>query len=420
MSKINRILDIVDFGSWWKSVPENSDSKSIVQSFFIRSGKPLTKVYHQVFHWFFIMVMSMGTLTGCRRNGSAPTSQPSTGDENSTSTSTTITTTLTPASNYQMTYISTCIDSHDCVYAMNIYDLETDHPRFDPPYLLFKLTKNGIYPQPPITQILWSPDGKQVILNGTGMEGKSDIFISDWSGENWVNITHSPLIEGGANWGVHGQKVFYIGKTDEFGHMRLFSVTTDGKNKEEIFPDTNLYMDEIDAFALSNGTKIAFTQTVSYLDDINAFTLSPDGTNMVFAKTINLTDQLFIVNLNGSNLRQLTWDLNDHFEPQFSPDGEWVLYSQEPGIWSEEQAPNMKDRLFLIRPDGSVKKEILVESLEWIAFCAWSPVGNWIAFMAEESGNYHIYIIRPDGTRLTQVSPSDINASFPAWRAILP
>jgi TolB protein len=46
----------------------------------------------------------------------------------------------------------------------------------------------------------------------------------------------------------------------------------------------------------------------------------------------------------------------------------------------------------------------------------WSPDGGWIAFHAYEGGKYHIYVIRPDGTERRQVSPDDLgNAYFPTW-----
>jgi dipeptidyl aminopeptidase/acylaminoacyl peptidase len=45
----------------------------------------------------------------------------------------------------------------------------------------------------------------------------------------------------------------------------------------------------------------------------------------------------------------------------------------------------------------------------------WAPKGNWIAFASNRSGTYQIWIVRPDGSGLKQVTTDGWEKSFPAF-----
>lgn len=46
---------------------------------------------------------------------------------------------------------------------------------------------------------------------------------------------------------------------------------------------------------------------------------------------------------------------------------------------------------------------------------AWSPSGDWIAFDSNRDGDFEIFIVRPDGTELTQVTRNEARDSHPSW-----
>ncbi|MDP2778002.1 MAG: hypothetical protein Q8O48_10205, partial [Anaerolineales bacterium] len=46
---------------------------------------------------------------------------------------------------------------------------------------------------------------------------------------------------------------------------------------------------------------------------------------------------------------------------------------------------------------------------------SWSPDGNWIAFASFRDGNNEIYIIHPDGTGLTRLTNNPISEWQPRW-----
>lgn len=47
---------------------------------------------------------------------------------------------------------------------------------------------------------------------------------------------------------------------------------------------------------------------------------------------------------------------------------------------------------------------------------AWSPDGEWIAFyQADEKGRSSLWLIKPDGSKLTRLTGEEHDACFPTW-----
>src|SRR5262245_45292080 len=105
-------------------------------------------------------------------------------------------------------------------------------------------------------------------------------------------------------------------------------------------------------------------------DDHPAF--SPDGRQLAF--TSNRADadnwDLYVMNVNGSNVRRLTVSAGLDIEPVFSPDGTRIA-------WTSARAGNLN--IFTMNVDGSNVHQLTTSSLEDIE-PAWSPDGTQIAW----------------------------------------
>ena len=88
---------------------------------------------------------------------------------------------------------------------------------------------------------------------------------------------------------------------------------------------------------------------------------SPDGKRLVFISVISGKEQLFTMNVDGSNIAQLTRDDADHEDP------------------------------------------------------AWSPDGTRIAFVLISGGHNRIAVIRADGSNLEVLTPPEQNTIHPNW-----
>jgi Tol biopolymer transport system component len=130
-------------------------------------------------------------------------------------------------------------------------------------------------------------------------------------------------------------------------------------------------------------------------DDHPAF--SPDGRQIVF--TSNRADRqnwdIYVMNVNGTNLRRLTTEPGLDTEPVFSPDGSKIAFVSE-------RAGNLD--IWVMNADGSNPVRITDDPLAEIE-PAWSPDGNFIAFTKVQGHNEKdVFIMNADGSNVRQLT----------------
>jgi Tol biopolymer transport system component len=137
---------------------------------------------------------------------------------------------------------------------------------------------------------------------------------------------------------------------------------------------------------------------VSNVPNAAAGTWSPDGTRLAFWGK-NAPDSLYVVNVDGSGLREIAANLwiTTNRRPSWSPDGRHLVISTETG-------PDLKDeRLLVLAVDDAHVVEIAVSSVDGPLrplYPTWSPDARWIAFVGlTKAGNdASLWLVRPDGT----------------------
>jgi hypothetical protein len=100
---------------------------------------------------------------------------------------------------------------------------------------------------------------------------------------------------------------------------------------------------------------------------------SPDGTRIVFGRENPSLHQfaLFVLNVNGSNLHQVSGWQPDFGSASWSPDGQWIL------------TDNGEGRLYMVHPDGTGRHQIALATGPGSFLAAgpkWSPDGKRIVF----------------------------------------
>ncbi len=94
--------------------------------------------------------------------------------------------------------------------------------------------------------------------------------------------------------------------------------------------------------------------------------VSPDGRTLVF----DLLGDLYLLPIEGGEARPLTQGLAWDFQPRFSPDGEQIAFT------SDRAGGN---NLWVIDADGSNPRQITHESFRLVNEPAWSPDGRFLA-----------------------------------------
>ena len=124
--------------------------------------------------------------------------------------------------------------------------------------------------------------------------------------------------------------------------------------------------------------------------------LSTDGSEIVFSSS--LPDRkgfnIFIVNSDGSNLRQLTSGMGDFYSPALSPDGQYIAATRH---------VSGKNYITLLSRNGDY-----IDDLNLYHDCkdpVWSPDGSEILFVADPSkSEIQFYVMNRDGSDVRKLT----------------
>jgi TolB protein len=143
---------------------------------------------------------------------------------------------------------------------------------------------------------------------------------------------------------------------------------------------------------------------------------SPDGTQLMYATDEDEADpanqqDIWLMPVDGGAASRLTTTNNDRESRGWSPDGNRIV---------TQTVTDGVGQLVVLNADGSGLQQITDFPADTPVFSpggifppmagavtpAWSPDGDWIAFASNHEGNYDIYLIRPDGSELKQLTQS--------------
>ena len=138
---------------------------------------------------------------------------------------------------------------------------------------------------------------------------------------------------------------------------------------------------------------------------------------IAFASARSGMPQIYLSNLNGTNLVQITQIENGACQPAWSPDGSRLVFispCQRRADFIENAYSDTS--LFTVNVDGTGLKQLTnVPGADFEP--AWSPDGNRIAFTSIRDGNKQIYVLEIDSMAVTRLTTPDVNIenSQPAW-----
>ncbi len=158
-------------------------------------------------------------------------------------------------------------------------------------------------------------------------------------------------------------------------------------------------------------------------------TVSPNGDKIIFTSTRSGDLELYTMNIDGTGVTQLTDELGYDGGAFFSPDGSKIIWRASRPETPEAQA-EYKDllsrglveptdmELYVANADGSDKKKITsLGNANWAPF--FHPSGEKILFSSNHASErgfpFNLFMINLDGTGLEQVTFDDTFDSFPMF-----
>lgn len=123
---------------------------------------------------------------------------------------------------------------------------------------------------------------------------------------------------------------------------------------------------------------------------------------------------IYVARSDGTHLRRVTRGPGFKIDPDWSPDGKWLLYRYEsPGPAAER--PERRG-LVVMHGNGTGAVDIATRADVYAGPASWAPSGTRIVFSGGQPGEPpSIYSIDRDGSKLMRLTPPAREAQYPAW-----
>jgi TolB protein len=209
----------------------------------------------------------------------------------------------------------------------------------------------------------------------------SEVMLADYDGYNHVQLTKDGVLTRDPAWVAGRNSILYT--SYRTGLPRIYS------------------------HDLSSGARAM----VAGFPGLNGSpAVSPDGRRVAMILSKGGSPDLYVADVDGSNLKRLTTTKEAESSPCWSPDGRTLcVVSQKDG----------KAALYTIPSDGGQLKRVSLSGV-WGSFTepSWSPDGKWIAFTCSVGG-FQVCVVPAGGGKAEELSQGEDPVWAPNSRTLL-
>jgi Tol biopolymer transport system component len=256
----------------------------------------------------------------------------------------------------------------------------------------------------------WSPDSQRITYSGNlRIASCIEAFVVGGDGRSNTRVSVDP-VAGAAGvgnaftgtslgWAPDGSRVAYVGRFESTEEWQLYSASPGGAERLRISdPAVNgVYVGEFQW--APDGGRIVFRSTTNVVSQSALYAVTPDGSDLV-ALSRGAHPDANVGGVAGSGYYEI------------SPDGSKVAYRGDMLV-------DALDQLFVVDIDGSNHRQVSRELAGNVSNMGWSPGGDRIAYTGEsnERGQTLVFVVNPDGTDdvLISTAERDPDAGWGAW-----
>lgn len=207
----------------------------------------------------------------------------------------------------------------------------------------------------------------------------SEVYIADYDGHNAVQVTQDNSLVAAPTWAPGRRLLYYT--SYKFDNPDIF------------------YHD------LDSGARAA----VSRYSGLNGSPAISTTGKMAMVLSKGGSPDIYVADLNGANLKQLTFTPEDESSPCWSPDGQWICY-----------ATKIRERrsLMKIPATGGTPQRIAIDGAINPSEPDWSPDGKSIIFTCQRA-DFELCIVPAEGGVATTVTTGEDPSWAPNSRTVI-
>ena len=238
----------------------------------------------------------------------------------------------------------------------------------------------------------FSPDGTRIAftrlresVNGD-FRLDAEVWIMNGDGSQATRLTYNSTDDLGATWSPDGKTIAFYGN----------QYVPDGRGGLVVMPPPHVFLIDVESGAQTALTAGRFPSW------------SQDGHRIAFDSS-GAASKLFVINVDGTGVELIAnQPPARNIRPDWSPNGRQIAFAS---------GPNGTEQIYVMNADGSDLKPLTSGNAP-----DWSPNGRQILFQSTRDGNSEIYVMDADGSnqmRLTFYAGNDLDADWsPDGRSI--
>jgi TolB protein len=244
----------------------------------------------------------------------------------------------------------------------------------------------------------WSPDGARIAFR-SHRDGNEEVYVMNADSSEQTNLTNNPTTDYSPAWSPDGERIAFASDRARRSGNDIWIMDADGSNPVQItdIPGISEYP-----------------------------TWSPDGRQLAFTCTFGrrlpegVGDfEICVVNVDGTELVQLTDAPNESTLPAWSPDGETIAFQSNRHGWPTlpDYTPAGYDGesageydIYIMNMDGSDQTNLTNHPREGDEFAAWSRDGHLVF-----SRYGCLMAMNADGTDVAPIATCAEGGQFPDW-----